>query len=162
MDDNDDFLWVIIDDDGNVLTPWEDEEHNEIEETISGLNIITGCYGLFLIADEKTTNHYEDALVVQAFDALEDLKDHTDIIAEATYDVFPPDDLSQNGILQLAKMIVELRDHIDNHPGTPQSETMDATTKLAKINDLEYQLDELLEDIEQLQKEIDDEQKGNG
>lgn len=143
--DEEDGIWIVVD---------EPEEY-EVTETVSGLNILTACYGLFLVADDQTTNYYEDALMMDAFAALDDLQNFHDTVASAMYDVFPPADMSYEGLLQLAKMIIELRDHIDDHPGVkvPITETMDAVATAEYVISLKTQADKLLEEIKQLEDE---------
>lgn len=151
---NDDGFWIVVDDDGSLTDNWELEEN---QETISGLNILTGCYGLFLIADEKTTNYNEDALIIKAFDAIDDLDSHHDTVADAMHDAFPGTDLSHNGILQLAQKVVELRDHIDTHPGWSPTQEHDVTTNRAK-NLIQRLVDEMNDELEEdNQKDDDDE-----
>jgi len=134
---NKDGFWIVVDD------PTQHDDYEDIE-TISGLNILTGCYGLFLIAGENTTTYEEDAHVMEAFDALTYLGDYPDDVANELYDIYPPEELTQTNIMKLAGTIIQLR------------KTFEGGYK--RRIELEEQIQTLKTEIEQLEKEIEHEQ----
>jgi hypothetical protein len=101
----------------------EFEEYEEYEDDIetevicfnpiSGTNILTGCYGLFLIADEQTSTYEEDAHLMKAFQALEDLEDYPFAVGMAMFKNYPPEDLSYSSIMYLATCVIKLRDLLE-------------------------------------------------
>lgn len=105
-----------------------DELFNENEDVtmpldlMSGINIKTSCYGLFLVALEMTKDKFHQSLIKVAFEHIDNLTDSVAFHSMAL--MYPIDDLSLEGILGVAKAIILIdnitygREAEDIEPGT--------------------------------------------
>ena len=139
-----DMIQIIID---------EDEFDEEfLTQQISGVNFLTGSYGLLLCAEDMVEKgSKQDNLIQDAFEAINDLDESVDVVAEAMFNSYPPADLSLKGLLKLAADLVKLRDFIDKHPGTIV-DVQDIDTYFEKSE----RIKELQKEIKELQGEDDD------
>jgi hypothetical protein len=74
----------------------------------SGCNIKTGCYGLFLIAMDQCSNPEDKTLLESAISKLESI--HDDTMMVAMLPCYPPADLSYQGLLKMARVIIKIEE----------------------------------------------------
>jgi hypothetical protein len=95
---------------------------------IPGHNIMTGCYGLFLVALDQCADVTEKASLEEAITSLDDLKECLVSCALTLY--YPKVNIDYVGILTLADAMIFLSDEL---PGKLLSEVADET--MASIDD---------------------------
>jgi hypothetical protein len=140
----DDYFEIIVDEDYF-------EESYPLSKS-SGLNFLTGAYGLMLCAEEMVKKRSKEAYLIDcAIDAIDDLEDYTELVFEAMENAYPPSDLSLDGLLGLARSLIKLRDFIDKHPGV-----VVAVEDIDRYYDYNVQIKTLEDEIERLKGEVND------
>ena len=103
-------------------------------DMMSGINIKTSCYGLFLVGLDLNTDQYQKNLLNAALDRVHNITDSTAF--HSLYLLYPLDDISVQSILGLAKAVILLdnvtygRQAHEIPPGTIDSLMMGMTKTL--------------------------------
>lgn len=149
----DDFITIVTDEDFEGLDEYTGPS------TMSGVNIKTGSYGLFLVALDECTVDTERATINEAMEALDEIQDCT--MSNAMDPYFPPDDLNYKTTLALANTIIQLNDITEGEHASKISDesvgkfTEIAYEKMGVRND--YLEDKYIENIlERLEEYTDD------
>lgn len=103
---NDDFGFTVITED--ELDDFFNEAPSLPPGMMSGTNIKTSCYGLFLIALEQAKSDDDLTLFKKALQASDDM--HDDVAFNGLIPFFPPDELSYDNLRNLATVVTILND----------------------------------------------------
>lgn len=95
-----DEMYVIVED------VYDEYEFDDDDYIMSGTNINTTSYGLFLVAKELTLLDKDHQLLTEAINTLDKIP--LEELEECFGEVFPPQDLSCEGILNLAQNMLSL------------------------------------------------------
>lgn len=86
----------------------EFDEFPPMPNFISGRNIKTSCYGLFLIALDQSECKKDTETIQKAIDNIENITDCTAF--SGLYKFFPPSDMSYTVLINLASTVILLND----------------------------------------------------
>jgi hypothetical protein len=96
---------------------------------VSGRNIKTGCYGLFLVAlDNAVVDIVDEMILRYCILNIEDIQDDTMFYSMAIH--YPPDNIEYDGIIKLAECVK----FIHQTAGTTNAEDV-ASENITAIND---------------------------
>lgn len=125
-------------------------------DLVSGRNIKTGCYGLFLVAlDSKSLNIDDEILLRGCINIIEEIDNDTMFYSMAIH--YPPDNIEYDDIINIAKSVMFVYDT----GGTTTAQDM-PEDKIELINETLMGIlgmnSRIIEITEELDEELDNEQ----